>query len=78
MKGKASFSSDNFAVASGVVTIKDSGVSDAELVEDYVQSDPTGVTGADAITNCMSLTTAEYAAIGTPNATTLYYITDAT
>lgn len=78
VKGKASFSSDNFAVASGVVTIKDSGVSDAELVEDYVQSDPTGVTGADAITNCMSLTTAEYAAIGTPNATTLYYITDAT
>ena len=31
-KGIASFSSDNFAVASGVVTIKDGGVANAELV----------------------------------------------
>jgi len=40
----------------------------------YVESDPTGVTGADAITNIMSLTQAEYDAI-TPNAATLYVIT---
>ena len=39
----------------------------------YVPSDPTGVTGADAITNMMSLTQAEYDAI-TPNASTLYVI----
>ena len=30
-KGKASFSSDNFNVSSGVVTIKDSGIANAEL-----------------------------------------------
>jgi len=39
----------------------------------YVPSDPTGVTGADAITNIMSLTQAEYDAI-TPNASTFYVI----
>ena len=39
----------------------------------YVPSNPTGVTGADAITNMMSLTQAEYDAI-TPNASTLYLI----
>lgn len=37
-------------------------------------SDPSGVTGADAITNVMSLTQAEYDAI-TPDASTLYVIT---
>lgn len=37
-------------------------------------SDPSGVTGADAITNVMSLTQAEYDAI-TPSASTLYVIT---
>jgi hypothetical protein len=41
----------------------------------YVESDPTGVTGADAITNIMSLTQAEYDAIGAPDAATLYVIT---
>ena len=39
-----------------------------------VESDVTGVTGADAITNVMSLTQAEYDAI-TPDAATLYVIT---
>jgi hypothetical protein len=38
-------------------------------------SDPAGITGADAITNIISLTQAEYDAIETPNATTLYIIT---
>lgn len=37
-------------------------------------SDPSGVTGADAVTNIMSLTQAEYDAI-TPDAATLYVIT---
>jgi len=35
-KGVASFSSDNFAVSSGAVTIKDGGVANAELVNDDV------------------------------------------
>lgn len=39
-----------------------------------VASDPTGITGADAITNAVSLTQAEYDAI-TPDASTLYVIT---
>jgi len=40
----------------------------------YVPSDPAGVTGADAITNIMSLTQAEYDAIVSPDAATLYVI----
>jgi len=40
-----------------------------------VLSDPTGVTGADAVTNIISLTQAEYDDI-TPNSSTLYAITD--
>ncbi len=39
-------------------------------------SDPTGVTGADAISNMMSLTQAEYDAIGTPDANTFYLIVE--
>ena len=39
-----------------------------------VQSVIAGITGADAITNTVSLTAAEYAAIGTKSATTLYII----
>lgn len=42
-----------------------------------VQSDVTGVTGADPITNMMSLTQAEYDAIGSPDPNTFYLITDA-
>ena len=45
-------------------------------IANMVESDPTGITGADAVTNIVSLTQAEYAAIGTPSATTLYVITD--
>jgi hypothetical protein len=41
-----------------------------------VKSDPTGVSGADIVTNMISLTQAEYDAI-TPNASTFYIITDA-
>lgn len=41
-----------------------------------IKSDPAGVTGADAIANIISLTQAEYDAIATPDAATLYIITD--
>jgi hypothetical protein len=44
----------------------------------HIPSNTTGITGADAISNIVSLTTAEYTAIGSPNASTLYIITDAT
>jgi hypothetical protein len=40
-----------------------------------VKSDTTGVTGADQITNMMSLTQAEYDAISSPDANTFYIIT---
>jgi len=43
-------------------------------IANMVESDTTGVTGADAITNIMSLTQAEYDAI-TPDASTFYVIT---
>lgn len=39
-------------------------------------SDVAGIAGAEAVTNLVSLTQAEYDAIGTPSATTLYVITD--
>jgi hypothetical protein len=39
-----------------------------------VSSDTTGITGADQITNMVSLTQAEYDAIGTKSATTFYVI----
>jgi hypothetical protein len=42
----------------------------------FIESDPTGVTGATAITNIISLTQAEYDAIDTPNAATLYVIAE--
>lgn len=51
--------------------------SQARAVMAVPASDPAGITGADAITNIVSLTSAEYAAIGSPSATTLYVITDA-
>ena len=47
------------------------------VLDEKVASDPTGVTGADAITNIISLTQAEYDAIGSPSSTTYYIITDA-
>jgi hypothetical protein len=39
-----------------------------------IASDPTGVTGATAISNAMFLTQAQYNAIGTKNSSTLYVI----
>ncbi len=54
----------------------DTAVQPADIAK-MVESDTTGITGADAITNMVSLTAAEYAAIGSPSATTFYVITDA-
>ena len=53
------------------------GGSDALTAADIgaVQSNITGISGADAITNLVSLTQAEYDAIVTPDAATLYIIT---
>jgi hypothetical protein len=45
-----------------------------QVPANVIVSDTTGVAGADAITNIISLTQAEYNAI-TPNASTLYVIT---
>lgn len=39
-------------------------------------SDNTGITGADRVTNVVSLTSAEYTALGTYDATTIYIVTD--
>ena len=44
-------------------------------VSQSVISNPTGVTGADQVTNIISLTQAEYDAIASPDASTLYVIT---
>jgi hypothetical protein len=41
-----------------------------------VVSSTTGITGSDAVTNIVSLTQAEYNAIGSPDAATLFLITD--
>lgn len=41
-----------------------------------IVSDTTGVVGADSIGNIISLTQAEYDAITSPNATTLYVIVE--
>ena len=40
----------------------------------HVKTDVTGVTGADTVTNVISLTQAEYDAITTPDAATLYIV----
>ena len=40
-----------------------------------IGSDPSVVSGADAVSNIISMSQAEYEAIGTPGASTLYIIT---
>jgi hypothetical protein len=53
------------------LTITESQISDLGT---YVESDTTGITGADQVSNIVTLTQAEYDAIGTPNASTVYII----
>lgn len=49
-KGAASFSSDNFAASSGVITIKDLGVTTAELLDNAVTTDKLANSISTAIT----------------------------
>lgn len=68
---------------SDALTASDIGAADSSHTHDYddltntppvVISDPAGITGADAITNIVSLTQAEYDDITTPDPATLYVI----
>ena len=67
----ATASTDYATAAQG--TLAASAVQPAAIANMLV-SNITGITGADAIANAVSLTAAEYAAIGTKSATTLYII----
>lgn len=71
--GTAAAEDVGFFATAAQGALADTAVQPAEIA-DFVPSDPTGVTGADAITNMMSLTQAEYDAIVTPNASTFYVI----
>ena len=67
--------------SSGAVNYIKNGVNQGEIAAFgpgttiAVKSDTTGVSGADQITNMMSLTQAEYNAIGSPDPATFYVIT---
>ena len=65
------------SVLDGNITYDGDPVSVLNNDANYTPSDPTAVTGADQITKMMSLTQAEFDAIGTPDAATLFIITDA-
>jgi hypothetical protein len=68
---------DTISLATAVTSslaLADSATQPANIAN-MVESDPTGITGADAITNIVSLTQAEYGAIGSPDAATLYVVT---
>jgi hypothetical protein len=70
-------SGDIISLATAVtnsLALADSATQPADIAN-MVESDPTGVTGADAITNIISLTQAEYDAIVSPAAATLYVVT---
>jgi len=66
----ATASTDYATAAQG--TLADTAVQPAAIAK-MVVSDTTGITGADAITNVVSLTQAEYDAL-TPDADTLYVV----
>lgn len=55
----------------GALTITESQVSD---LGNYVPSNTTGITGATAVNNIVHISQADYDAIGTPDANTLYII----
>lgn len=50
------------------------GASDKGRLDKAVVSDVTGITGATAVTNMVTLTASAYAALGTKNATTIYNV----
>lgn len=64
-------SDGSMATGGGTATGTNTGDQDISLM---VESDITGVTGADVVTNMMSLTQVEYDAITTPDAATFYII----
>ena len=61
-KGVASFSSDNFAVSSGAVTIKDGGVANAELANDSVTVGSTEIDLGATSTSLAGLTGLDFTA----------------
>lgn len=76
------FSIDSLSIQTGPTGTDYAAISDGSTqrrttLQEVAQlfSDNAGVTGADRITNIVSLTQAEYDAI-TPDATTLYVVTD--
>jgi len=61
---------------SGTVSIPDTSTKSTFRTELKVPaSDITGITGADAVANMVSLTTAEYTALSSKDAATLYFLT---
>ena len=66
-------SNGNGVSADPVLSLATAVTDSLALADSAVQSNTTGITGADAITNIVSLTQAEYDGI-TPNASTLYII----
>ena len=58
-KGIASFSNDNFAVASGVVTIKDGGVANAELANSSITIGTDAISLGSSITDLNGLTSVD-------------------
>ena len=71
--GTAAFTASTAYATAAQGTLAGTAVQPA-AISTMVVSNITGITGADAITNAVSLTAAEYAAIGTKSATTLYII----
>lgn len=69
------YTSRTITAGNGITVTNGDGVSGNPTIAADIQSDPTGVTGADAITNIISLTQAEYDAITTPDTATVYIIT---
>ena len=68
--GELTFPDDTVQTTAWTGSITESQISD---FGSYVASDTTGITGADQVTNMVTLTQAEYDAI-TPNASTVYFI----
>ena len=72
-KGVASFSSDNFAVTAGVVTIKDAGIANAELVNSSVIVGTTAISlggSATTLAGLASVTSTSFTGALTGNADT--------